>query len=277
VYQTACICLRYHWTTSVSFRKGDVMHKMYSDFAAWWPLLSDPADYAEEADVFWPLIRDAGLPASPTLLELGAGGGNTASHLKRHFAAVTLSDLSHRMLAVSRALNPECEHVQGDMRTVRLGQTFDALFVHDAIEYMTTEDDLRAAIETAAIHCKPGGVALFVPDSTRETFQPSTEHGGHDGDGRSMRYMEWTYDPDPSDTCYVTEYIFAFREGAGPAHVEHEQHALGVFSRADWLRLLAAAGFVPSMTGDPFGRDLFVCLRRTEHKRPDNSGAFNDL
>ena len=36
---------------------------------------------------------------------------------------MTLVDLSEEMLAVSRELNPECEHLQGDMRTLRLGRT----------------------------------------------------------------------------------------------------------------------------------------------------------
>lgn len=87
------------------------------------------------------------------------------------------------MLAVSAALNPDCEHRQGDMRTVRIGRTFDAVFVHDAVMYMTTERDLRAAIETAFVHCRPGGAALFAPDCVCETFVSETEHGGHDGDG----------------------------------------------------------------------------------------------
>ncbi len=34
----------------------------------------------------------------------------------------------------SRELNPDCEHVLGDMRTLRLGRTFDAVFVHDAVD-----------------------------------------------------------------------------------------------------------------------------------------------
>ena len=84
-----------------------------------------------------------------TLLELGLGGGNNTSHLKRHFA-LTLVDRSPAMLAVSRALNPDCEHVTDDMRTVRLGRIFDLVFVHDAVSYLTTEDDLRAALETSA-------------------------------------------------------------------------------------------------------------------------------
>jgi hypothetical protein len=40
---------------------------------------------------------------------------------------MTLVDLSEEMLVVSRQLNPECQHHQGDMRTVRLGRTFDAV------------------------------------------------------------------------------------------------------------------------------------------------------
>ena len=40
-------------------------------------------------------------------------------------------------------------HHVGDLRSVRLGETFDAVLVHDAIDYMTTEVELRAAFETA--------------------------------------------------------------------------------------------------------------------------------
>src|SRR3712207_9249425 len=114
------------------------------------------------------------MPPAPTLLELGSGGGNNAVHLKAHFAQVTLTDLSPEMLAVSRALNPDCEHLLGDMRTLRLGRAFDVVFVHDAIDYMTTREDLRLALETAAVHCKPDGLGLFVPDYVREAFEPST-------------------------------------------------------------------------------------------------------
>jgi len=78
-----------------------------------------PEEYAEEAAFYEKALR-AGCSCEPaTLLELGSGGGNNASHLKRHFQ-VTLVDLAPGMLKVSQALNPECEHLQGDMRQVRL-------------------------------------------------------------------------------------------------------------------------------------------------------------
>ena len=148
------------------------------------------------------------------------------------------------MLAISRKLNPECEHLHGDMRTLRLGRLFDAVFIHDAIEYMTSEGDLRAAIETAFAHCRAGGVALFVPDNTRESFEPCTDHGGSDAtDGRGARLLEWTWDPDPNDTWVLTDYAFVLREADGTTRVVHESHRTGLFSRDTWLRLIREAGF----------------------------------
>jgi SAM-dependent methyltransferase len=147
--------------------------KMYTELASWWSLLSPPGDYAEEAAFYLKALIEACERSPQTLLELGSGGGNNASHLKSRFQMV-LVDLSPGMLAVSRRLNPECEHVEGDMRTVRLGRQFDCVFVHDAIVYMTTEADLRKAIETAFVHCRPGGAALFAPDHIKENFRPST-------------------------------------------------------------------------------------------------------
>ena len=217
--------------------------KLYDALAQWWPLLSAPADYAEEAATYRTLMLDAGEGRSGTLLELGCGGGNNALHLKAHFGQLVLVDLSSGMLEMSRAINPECEHLVGDMRTVRLGRQFDYVFVHDAVCYMTTEADLRRAIETAFVHCRPGGVALFCPDHLRETFRESTDHGGEDGPDRSLRYLEWTWDPDPADSTYVVDYAYLLRERDGATRVEHDRHIEGLFARADWLRLLAEAGF----------------------------------
>src|SRR5262245_41966212 len=123
-----------------------VLH-MYSDLAPWFHLLTHPSDYWDEAAFVSRVVDDVGDGDSRTLLELGSGGGNNASHLKKRFQC-TLTDLSPEMLALSRTLNPECEHLEGDMRTLRLGRTFDVVFIHDAISYLTSEDDLRAAIET---------------------------------------------------------------------------------------------------------------------------------
>jgi ubiquinone/menaquinone biosynthesis C-methylase UbiE len=149
------------------------MPRLYGDLSSWWPALSSPEDYAEDAAFYRKTIVAACSSTPRTLLEPGSGGGNNASHLKAFFT-MTLVDASPGMLIVSRSLNPECEHIQGDMRDIRLGRIFDAVFIEDAISYMTTEYDLQRAIETAFVHCRPGGAALFCPDYIIETFRSST-------------------------------------------------------------------------------------------------------
>lgn len=216
-------------------------NRLYGDLAPWWPLLSAPEEYAEEAEVYRRVLVDSAHIPVREVLELGSGGGNNASHLEADFT-MTLVDRSPAMLEVSRALNPELEHVEGDMRTVRLDREFDAVFIHDAICYITTEEDLAAVAATSRAHCRPGGVTLLVPDDVAETFRPGTEHGGHDGDGRAARYLEWTHEPDPNDTVSPTDMVYVLRDG-NEVSVVHERHTLGLFPTRVWLATLEAAGF----------------------------------
>lgn len=215
---------------------------MYTEFANWWPLLSAPSDYAEEGAFYAAQLIAACDRVPETVLELGSGGGNNAWHMKQHFR-MTLVDQSPGMLLVSQALNPDLEHVQGDMRTVRLDREFDAVFIHDAVVYMTNEADVRRAIETARVHCRVGGAVVIAPDHVRETFHPSTDHGGHDGEGRALRYLEWTWDPDPSDDTCIVDYTYALRDRDRSISIEHDRHVEGIFSRGRWLAWLIEAGF----------------------------------
>jgi SAM-dependent methyltransferase len=217
-------------------------HRFYADLARWWPLVSPVGDYTEEAAEMIRVLRDAD-PSITTVLELGAGGGHNAWHMKRAFT-MTLTDLSPDMLAVSRAINPECEHVCADMRTLDLGRTFDAVFVHDAIHYMATERDLDAAIAIVVRHLRPGGTALIVPDVTTETFEAGTDISGSDGpDGEGVRLLEWTHEL--RGTIMDVEYAFVIRERDGSVHSFVETHRMGVFPEATWLARLDAGGLAP--------------------------------
>lgn len=219
--------------------------KLYSELAPWFHMLTAPEDYAEEAEFYRHAMIEGSERPVEQVLELGSGGGNNASHMKAHLT-LTLVDLSGEMLALSRTINPELEHIEGDMRTVRLDREFDAVFVHDAVVYMTTETDLRAAMETAFVHCRPGGVALFCPDHVKENFAPKTAHGGHDGpDGRGGRYLDWMYDPDPTDTTYTVDFAYLLRDTDGSVRSVHERHIEGLFPTETWLRLLRDTGFQP--------------------------------
>ena len=223
------------------------MTRLYGDLAGWWQAISPPSEYAEEAALYVEMIRDAASRPVRNVLELGSGGGNNASHMKRHFG-MTLVEPSDGMRGLSRRLNPECEHLPGDMRTVRVGRRFDAVFVHDAVMYMTTEGDLRAALATVAEHLAPGGAALVAPDATAETFSESTEHGGgEDAGGRRARYLEWTLPPAPGGTSFETHYAFLLQEPDGAVRVAHDVHRGGLFPRATWLRLFREVGLAAEL------------------------------
>jgi SAM-dependent methyltransferase len=238
--------------------------RFYDELASWWPLFSPPEDYVEEASDLLARIGPLAPRDGATLLELGCGGGSLASHLTSRFA-LTLTDRSAGMLAVSRAVNPESEHLLGDMRDLRLGRTFDVVLIHDAICYATDGAQVRATLDTAAVHCRPGrggapgGVVAVLPDFVRETFTPGTETGGRDApDGRGFRYLEWRWDPDASDTTYVVDYAFAMRDADGRVRVEHDRHVEGLFPRAQWLAWFAEAGLAVTRAIDAWGRDVFV-------------------
>lgn len=242
------------------------MERMYTDLAPWWPLLSPPDEYEEEAAIYRAAIFEHARGTPRTVLELGSGGGHNAIHLKSSFE-LTLVDLSEGMLAESRRLNPELRHRQGDMRDLRLGETFDVVFIHDAISYITTREDLKRTMATAFAHCAPEGLLLIAPDETTETFEPDTTCGGSDDGERGFRYMEWVRDPDPDDELIVTDYAFLIREPGEEVRVVHDRHVHGLFPRQVWLDTMASVGFDAhtkryAHSEVPEGREVFMGIRR---------------
>ena len=219
-------------------------YRLYRDLAGWWPLISPPEEYAADAAVLIRVLDTAPVPVR-TILDLGSGGGHVARQL-RPAAEMTLVDISAEMLAASRELNPGCEHIQGDMLTLRLGRSFDAVLVHDAVDYVTTEAELALVAATAFAHCRPGGLAIFGPDHTADTFRPGRGGGGgSDATGRQATFTERTSDPDPADEWIESEYEFRLRSADGSVQVVRESHRLGAFRHSTWMRVLTVAGFTP--------------------------------
>ncbi len=237
---------------------SDPTPRLYTTLAHWWPLFSPPSHYTEEAADLLPELLMATEPPPKTLLELGCGGGSLAWHLKQHFQ-LTLTDHSEEMLAVCQAVNPECELVKGDMRSLELGREFDLVLIHDAIMYLTDNASVQAALLTAFRHCRPGGAVIVMPDCVRETFVPTTTTGGEGGpDGSGLRYLEWTWDPDPSDDTFEVQFAFLLRESDGGIHVDSDRHRFGLFPLPSWLKWIEEAGFSVTARVDPWKRHVFL-------------------
>ena len=249
-----------------SFSSVEDGPRLYRELADWYPLLTPVEDYVEEAAFYRRLFETHCRRPPRTLLDLGSGGGHNAAHLKAALSC-TLVDLAPAMLEVSRRLNPECAHIRGDMRSVRLGRVFDCVLVHDAVSYMASRSDLAGAVATAFAHTAPGGIALFQPDFVAETFEPGVETGGSDAGGRGLRYLEWRWIPEPNGKTYVTDMAYLLRDESGAVEVFHDRHVMGLFPKAAWLEQIAAAGFEPIAI--PFehssrsntGHEVFLGLR----------------
>jgi SAM-dependent methyltransferase len=235
--------------------------QLYTDLAEWWPLVSHPDEYDGEAVFIHRTLSNALGRPPQNILELGSGGGNTASHLARR-ARMTLVDLSSEMLTVSRRINPDAEHIEGDMRNVRLGRTFDAVLIHDAVMYMTDDDDLQSALATARAHLATNGAMIVLPDYVAESFKPRTDVGGRDssdGSGRGLRYIEWLHAPMHGATCHTVDYVLLLRAADGTVEVRHDRHTVGLFTRDAWCDAFMRAGFsAPDVINDPWQRVVFV-------------------
>jgi SAM-dependent methyltransferase len=225
-------------------------NRLYHDLSYLWPIVSPPEEYAEEAGQLREIILERLDPGRHSLLELGVGGGHLLSHLTPEFDA-TAVDISAEMLALSRGLNPGVEHHLGDMRSIRLPGKFDVVLVHDSIDYMLTEEDLRAAFETARAHLGPGGIFVAAPDWFQETFEgPSVLHWIRRNDNLEVTFIEYVANPNTNDTTIESIFFYVIKEG-GRLIVEQDRHRSGLFPRSTWFRLLGDAGFTPEEIDSP--------------------------
>lgn len=223
----------------------DSRPRLYTDLTHLWRLLSPPEDYVDDGAAVDRALR-AHLPETtrrPELLELGAGGGHTLYHLTERYA-ITGVDLSEGMLASCRALNPSVKTVVGDMRDVRLDRTFDAVLIHDAVDYLVEVEEVRAALATGAAHLELGGVFLVAPTYVAETFtEHEVEHDHHANAERSLTYFSYMHHPGPDPSRVENVLVYLIREAGGTLEVVEDRHALGLFPESFWLDELDRAGF----------------------------------
>lgn len=244
--------------------------RLYHDLAHLWPIISPPEEYTVEAaqwrDLIWSEFGWTGnQPAwdpRARLLDLGCGGGHLLSHFTRHFTTEAV-DISPEMLAISRGLNPHTIHHIGDMRAIRLGRTFDVVTIHDAVNYMATEEDLRAAIQTAQAHLEPGGLVLLAPDCLRDTFSgPRVVDWTRETEGGNVTFIEYVAQPFPEANTVESVFVFIINRD-GDIQVEIDRHTSGLFPKAMWLEALSDAGlraeYVQTNAYEGgFGGNLFV-------------------
>ncbi|MBK8160144.1 MAG: class I SAM-dependent methyltransferase [Rhodospirillaceae bacterium] len=102
--------------------------------------------------------------AATSVLDLGCGTGLLASACAVQGAKVVGVDPAPAMLDIARQRDggDRVTWVEGDARTIRLGQQFDLIVMTGhAFQVFLTDEDQRAALSTIARHLAPQGRFIF--------------------------------------------------------------------------------------------------------------------
>jgi SAM-dependent methyltransferase len=241
--------------------------RLYHDLSWIWPIVSPPEDYIEETEFFSRVIKEKAEIDVKSLLHLGCGGGRNDFTFQKLFD-VTGVDISEEMLEMAKKLNPSSEYIHGDMRTIRMGRTFDSIAALDSVNYMKNEEELSQLFQTAYEYLNPGGVFLTVVEESSERFkQNRTISSTHSYGGKQITFIENSFDPDPDDDHFEMTFIYLVRE-KGDLEIFTDSHIWGLFKIETWRRLLKQAGFSvqelkfehSTFLDDEF-LPMFVCLK----------------
>lgn len=156
------------------------------------------------------LAKNAG-----SVLDLGCGTGELAIAIADGRRVVGV-DPAAAMLDIARAKPgaDKARFIEGDARTIRLGETFDlVVMTGHAFQVFLTEEDQRAVLATIAAHLAPGGRFVFdsrnpdmrewlqwVPAESERTLQ-------HDRHGRVKAWNDVRHDPKTGIVAYETHYV----------------------------------------------------------------------
>lgn len=166
------------------------------------------------------------------------------------------------MLDNCARLVPAARRVLGDMRTLRLDERFDVVLIHDAIDYMASARDVRAALASAAAHLDAGGILFVAPTYTRDNFTDG--ESDHDADpSANLTYLSYVHDPDPKDTEYELVLVYLMRDArTRVVETAVDRHRCGLFAEHEWLSLLSRAGFSGRRVEDDKAWTLFAATKR---------------
>jgi SAM-dependent methyltransferase len=141
----------------------------FASYASYYDLLYQDKDYAAEAAFIRRVMRQF-CPSVGRVLDLGCGTGIHARHLAASGLSVCGVDGSSCMVECALSSYATLTHdsrrrltfLQGDLRNLRLGETFDCvLSLFHVMSYMTTNADLQHAFQTIRHHLAPGGICVF--------------------------------------------------------------------------------------------------------------------
>ena len=220
-------------------------------YASAYDTLHSDKDYESECDLFEGLFRELSTERVHRVLDLGCGTGGHAIPLARRGYAVVGVDRSEGMLARARdkAANEEpagaLSFRQGDIRTIDLGQMFEAaLLSYAVLSYQLSDADVLLALRTARQHLKTGGLLLFAVWYGPAVLKigPSDRVKIAASGSRTLRRFA-NGSLDPARNLCVVGYRLAEMDQDRVSWETTETHVVRYFFPHELESFLAAAGF----------------------------------
>lgn len=147
------------------------MSDFYSRLARYYDQMYAHIDYRGAADRLHEIIQKHKQSVGNRLLDVACGTGTHIMHLKDRYQVMGF-DISEEMLAVAREKCPSITFIQGNMVSMELNQIFDVITcLFGSITYLTTEDELRLALQSFSKHVGLGGAVIIEPLFTEETYR----------------------------------------------------------------------------------------------------------
>jgi SAM-dependent methyltransferase len=216
------------------------------DYAAAYDALYHDKDYAAECDLIEGVFRSNASNPVKRVLDLGCGTGSHAVRLAERGYTVVGVDRSEDMLARARQRSAYVQFSRGDITSVDVGQTFDAVLIMFAVlGYLTDNADIRAALAGARRHLRPGGVlfadvwygpAVLAQRPSERVKVIDTPSGG-----RVIRAASSELDT-RRDRCIVQYQLWRLDGGKLTAEVR-EAHPMRYFFEPELQMFLSDAGF----------------------------------
>ncbi len=243
----------------------------FDAYSRYYDLLYRDKDYVTEVNYIRGLLERYGI-TGPELLEFGSGTGKHGRLLASQGYRVTGIERSAEMVAQALPC-PGFACQQGDIRTVQLGRTFDAvLALFHVISYQTTNADVQAVFARAAEHLRPGGLFLFDVWYSPAVYaqRPAVRVKRLADEGVEITRLaepEWHPNANRVDVHYT---IFARETQTGAVHTLSETHPMRHFSLPELDLFAAGTGFErvcaeTFLTGEPpseAGWGLCLVLRK---------------
>ena len=139
---------------------------MYTSFAEVYDQLMDNVNYESWADFYSQMLHLGGVERGGKVCECACGTGGLTLPLARRGYQMTGVDLSQEMLWIAaqkaRKQGLGLPFVQQDMRKLHLHRQMDAVLATcDGVNYLLTDEDVRAFFQAAYGAMRPGGVLIY--------------------------------------------------------------------------------------------------------------------